>query len=161
MLKNKNFILTALLAVALTITGCEAMNGAGTKQTIGAAGGAIGGGLLGSQIGSGSGRLVAVGVGTLVGALVGSEIGRSLDKADMAYAQRANQQAHSAPVGETITWNNPESGNYGEVTPVRDGYADSGEYCREYQQTIYVGGQQESAYGVACRQPDGTWKIVS
>lgn len=155
-MKN-NFILTLAVLAAFSLGACETLGG--QKQTIGTAGGAVAGGLLGAQVGSGSGRLVAVGVGTLLGALVGSEVGRSLDKADMLYAQRANQQAHTAPLGQSITWNNPESGNHGAVTPTRDGYADNGEYCREYQQTIYVGGQQETGYGVACRQPDGTWKI--
>ena len=116
---------------------------------------------MGSKVGGGSGQLWATGVGVLLGTLVGSEVGRSLDKADMVYAQRANSQAHSAPLGEAISWNNPESGNYGSVTPVRDGADKAGRYCREYQQTIYVGGQQENGYGIACEQPDGSWEIVS
>jgi hypothetical protein len=32
--------------------------------------------------------------------------------------------------------------------------------CREFQQTIVVNGQQQPAYGRACEQPDGSWKIV-
>ncbi len=36
----------------------------------------------------------------------------------------------------------------------------AGEYCREYQKTIRVGGQIESGYGTACLQPDGSWMIV-
>lgn len=154
---RKNSLLALLVIAALGLSGCETLGG--NKQTLGTIGGAAAGGLLGAQVGDGSGRLYAVGIGTLLGALVGSEVGSSLDKADMLYAQRANQQAHSAPLGKSINWNNPESGNSGTVTPTRDGYADSGEYCREYQQTIYVGGQQETGYGIACRQPDGTWKI--
>jgi surface antigen len=79
----------------------------------------------------------------------------------MAYANQANVKAHNANVGETIRWNNPESGNYGTVTPVNDGYTPSGRYCREYKQTIYVDGQSETAVGRACQQPDGTWEVVS
>ena len=37
---------------------------------------------------------------------------------------------------------------------------ESGQYCREYQQTITVGGKTEQGYGRACRQPDGSWRIV-
>ena len=157
---KKNFMLTLVVLASFTLVACDTLQGRGNKETLGAATGAVIGGVLASNVGDGKGQLVAVGVGTLLGALVGSEVGRSLDKADMLYAQRANQQAHSAPIGETISWNNPESGNSGNVTPVRDGYADSGEYCREYQQTIYVGGVQETAVGIACRNPDGTWKIA-
>lgn len=158
----KKAILSLTLVSALALGACEnTMGGMGTKQAVGTGGGAILGGLAGSQIGSGSGRLWATGAGVLLGGLLGSEIGSSLDRADQAYAQQANQRAYTAPVGETIRWNNPDTGNYGTITPVRDGRTQSGGYCREYQQTIYVGGKQQSGYGTACQQPDGSWKVVS
>lgn len=154
-------ILMAAVILGLSVSGCETIEGSGDKEKIGAVSGAILGGIAGSQVGGGSGRLWATGVGTLLGVLVGSEVGRSLDKADMVYAQEANYEAHSAPVGESITWDNPETGNSGSVMPTREGSDTGGRYCREYQQTIYVGGQQESGYGIACRQEDGSWEIVS
>ncbi len=157
----KNFALMAMVLAAFSISSCETLQGKGDKELIGTGGGAIIGGILGSQVGGGSGRLWATGAGVLLGALAGSEIGSSLDKADQTYANQANQNAQSGPVGETVTWNNPESGNYGSVTPTRDGYSSAGRYCREYQQTIVVGGKEESAYGQACQQPDGSWEIVS
>lgn len=156
----KKGILTLALISTAALAGCNTFDGAGNKQLIGTGGGAVLGGLAGSTIGKGSGQLWATGAGVLLGGLLGSEIGSSLDRADAAYAQQANQRAYSAPVGETIRWNNPDSGNYGTITPVRDGRTNSGAYCREYQQTIYVGGKQQSGYGTACQQPDGTWKVV-
>ena len=132
----------------------------GEKQTVGTVGGAAIGGLLGSQFGSGTGQLVATGAGVFIGALVGSEFGRTMDEQDRMRADQAVNQAHTAPVGETIAWNNPESGNTGTVTPVRDGTSTNGLYCREFQQTVTVNGGTESAYGTACREPDGTWRIV-
>lgn len=157
----KKFGLAMMALAALSLGACETLQGRGNKELIGGGSGALLGGLAGSQVGSGSGRLWATGAGVLLGALVGSDIGRSLDKADLAYANQAQNRAYSAPVGETVTWNNPESGNYGTYTPVRDGYSSSGRYCREYQQTIVVGGREESAYGTACQQPNGDWEIVS
>jgi len=130
------------------------------KQQIGTGVGAVAGGLAGSQFGGGSGQLWATGAGVLLGALVGSSVGSSLDKADIAYMQSAQSRAYSAPVGQTISWNNPQSGNSGTYTPVRDGRTGSGAYCREYQQTIYVGGQQQTATGQACQNADGTWRVV-
>ena len=47
------------------------------------------------------------------------------------------------------------------VTPTRTYKDDSGTYCREYQTTVTVGGEEQKAYGTACRQPDGQWKIMS
>jgi hypothetical protein len=34
----------------------------------------------------------------------------------------------------------------------------NGQQCREYQRTVTIDGKTETAYGTACRQPDGTWK---
>jgi hypothetical protein len=33
--------------------------------------------------------------------------------------------------------------------------------CREFQQTITVGGTPQEAYGTSCLQPDGNWKVMS
>lgn len=154
----KKIILMSCLACSLVIAGCETLGG--QKQTIGTGVGALLGGLAGSQVGGGSGQLWATGAGVLLGALVGSEVGNSLDKSDLMYAERANTKAYNAPIGETITWDNPETGNHGEITPVKNGKDSTGRYCREYQQEITVGGQKQTAYGTACQQPDGSWEII-
>lgn len=152
--------LLPILAAALILAGC--VNNAGEKQTVGTILGGVGGAVAGAQFGSGSGRLAMTAVGTLLGAYLGSEVGTSLDRADQLEAQQAETLAHSAPIGDTIRWNNPDSGHYGTVTPVRDGTdTASGQYCREYQTTVTVGGKTEDAFGTACQQPDGSWKIVS
>lgn len=149
-----------MMVSTVALTGCQTLQGAGTKQTVGAGSGALIGGILGSKVGGGNGQLWATGAGVLIGALIGSEIGKSLDAADRQQMSHATYQAYDAPVGEPITWNNPNTGNHGTVVATKDGYTPSGSYCREYQQTIYVGGKQETGYGQACQQPDGSWKIV-
>jgi len=151
--------MAAAAALAAVLAGCTPYD-YGPRETIGGLGGAALGGLLGSQFGSGSGKLAATGAGVLIGGLLGSSIGRSMDDADRARANDAVLRAQNAPVGETIAWNNPQSGNYGTVTPLRDGTSASGQYCREFQQTITIGGRREQGYGTACQQPDGTWRIV-
>jgi surface antigen len=145
--------------VALGLAACEQQ---GPKQTIGTLGGAAVGGLAGSQIGKGEGQLIAVGAGVLLGALVGSEIGKSLDKADQTYAaQTTNEALEHNRTGQPSSWSNPDSGNSGAVTPTRTSYNDAGQPCREFQQTIVVGGKTENAYGTACRDANGDWRIVS
>ena len=147
-------------AVALSLAACA--SDSGPKETVGTLLGAGLGGLAGSQIGSGSGQLAAIAGGTLLGAFLGKEIGSSLDSADEAAAnQTAQRSLETGPTGATSTWSNPDSGNSGTITPTRTYQAASGEYCREYQQTVTVGGQNESAYGTACRQPDGSWQVVN
>jgi surface antigen len=143
-----------MLALAACTEGRE-------KEDWGTILGGVGGAVVGSQFGSGSGRIAATAAGTLIGAFAGREVGKSLDKADVAAAQRAQNQAHAAPVGEKISWSNPESGHSGTVTPTRQGQDSAGNQCREYQSTVTIGGKTEQAYGTACRQPDGSWKVVN
>ena len=158
-MKLRRLAVAGTLALALGLTACQ---GAGTKETIGTLGGAAAGGLLGAQIGSGSGQLAATAIGVLLGAFVGREIGASLDKADQLHAERtATTALESNPKGQASSWQNPDSGNSGTITPTRTTYADSGEPCREYQQTVTIGGNTETAYGTACRNADGTWRIVN
>lgn len=149
-------VVTAVLALGA----CQQGQGP-DKTDIGTVLGGVGGAVAGAQFGHGAGRVAAAAAGTLVGAFVGREVGKSLDKADMAEAQRAQTQAHTVPVGEKIVWSNPESGHSGSVTPVRQGTDSAGNQCREYQSTVTVGGKTEQAYGTACRQPDGSWKVVN
>ena len=151
----------AAIVVALSVAGCAQQGGPGTKQTVGALGGAALGGLLGAQFGSGTGQLAATAAGVVLGGLIGSEIGRSMDEVDRMRMDQANRQAQSAPIGQSIAWNNPNTGNSGQVVATRDGTASNGQYCREFQQTVTVGGRTETAYGVACRQADGTWRVVN
>jgi hypothetical protein len=33
-------------------------------------------------------------------------------------------------------------------------------YCREYTRQIVIDGEEQMAHGTACRQPDGTWRII-
>ncbi len=157
MTKTKNTAL--IVSAALLLSACQA-EGSGQKQAVGTLGGAALGGLLGSQIGHGTGQLVATGAGVLLGGWLGNEIGASLDRADRTELSNAEYRAYSAPIGQQITWNNPNSGNSGTIVPMRDGYSNSGAYCREFQQTITVGGKRQEGYGRACQQPDGSWKIV-
>lgn len=148
-------------ALAVTLTACEGSN-YGQKQTGGAVLGGVVGGLLGSQVGGGTGQLAATAVGTVAGLFLGSEIGKSLDRADRLYAERtANVALESNPIGRTSSWSNPDSGHSGTVTPTRTVYTESGEPCRDYQTTVTIGGRTETATGRACRQPDGTWRIVN
>ncbi len=151
-----------LALVSVVAIGLGACADQGPKQTIGTLGGAALGGLVGSQIGSGTGQMAAVGAGVLLGGLIGSEIGRSLDRADREMMYRTTQRAlETQPSGASSTWRNPDSGHSGVVTP-QPAYQDSsGRYCREYRQSVTIGGDRQEAYGTACRQPDGTWQIVN
>lgn len=157
----KKIISTAMVAVMLAAC---APNGQGVgmnKQTGGAILGGVGGAALGSNIGKGKGNIAAIAAGTLLGAMVGSSIGQSLDEVDQMYANRTySQSLETGRSGQASSWVNPDSGNSGTITPMNVSQNSSGQYCREFRQTIKVGGQTEEGFGTACRQPDGSWKIV-
>lgn len=45
--------------------------------------------------------------------------------------------------------------------PVSPSYTnESGQLCREYLSSAFVGGRQNQVYGTACLQPDGAWRVV-
>jgi surface antigen len=150
--------LAALLLVPALLVGCAEY---GPKEMGGSLIGAGAGGLAGAQFGKGSGQLAATGAGVLLGALLGGSAGRSLDRADQLYMSRAAADTFErAPSGYGTRWQNPDTGNWGTITPTRT-YQTAQGYCREYQQTIVVGGRYQDSYGTACRQPDGSWRLVN
>lgn len=152
---------TMLAACTQPPAGAGRSTGGIAKQDIGTVLGGVGGAFAGSAFGKGNGRLVATGAGALLGGLLGSSIGRSLDEADAAYYAQTTQQAlETAPSGQSMPWKNPDSGNYGYVVPAAPYQTADGTYCREFSQTIVVGGKKQQGYGRACRQPDGSWQIV-
>ena len=159
------FVGSMALAFALSVSGCSSIGGIGgmgQKETIGTIGGAALGGFLGSEIGGkGAGGKIGVGLGVLLGGLLGNYIGKELDEADrLAVERSAHQALEYQPDGYRENWRNPNTGNHGYTEPTRTWQnPQTGEYCREYQTTIIVGGKKENAYGTACRKPDGAWKI--
>jgi surface antigen len=132
------------------------------KRSMGAVLGTIGGAVVGSQMGKGSGRMVSTAIGALAGSVIGADIGKTLDRVDQMSMKQAEQEAHAAPIGSKIVWNNPDTGNSGSVTPLREGNnSKTGNYCREYNTTLIINGRHQRAYGTACRQPDGSWKVAN
>lgn len=152
-MKTKAIASTLLLAVI--VTGCE-----NPKQAIGTVGGGALGAWAASNIGKGKGNVVATAVGGVLGALAGGYIGGQLDKADREHAELTAQRAlESSKTGQVAQWTNPDSGHSGTIVPTRT-FQSEGRHCREYTQTIRIGGKVQEAYGKACRTPDGTWQII-
>ena len=73
--------------------------------------------------------------------------------------ESAQVLATTAPIGESISWNEGNASGY--VTPTREGTSSSGRYCREFQHEVTIGGKNEQSHGTACRQPDGSWEVIS
>lgn len=124
-----------------------------TNQDVGTVAGGIVGGLIGSQFGSGSGQVAAAAAGAVVGAYLGNKIGQSMDETDKLKQQQA--LAASQPT----TWTS-QNGNKYTVTPQKT-YVKNNQVCRNYKTTATIDGKPETITGVACKQSNGTWQVVS
>ena len=148
---------------AMFLAGVIGLGAAGCSQTtgpnegVGTVGGALVGGLIGSRFGQGGGKAAAIAAGAVLGGLLGNTIGRNLDEEAQARAYEAQYVAFDS--GRRSEWRAP-SGSYGYVEPGPVYYEPQGQ-CRRYTHTIYVDGRPQAGQGVACRNPDGTWQIVS
>jgi surface antigen len=127
------------------------------KEVLGALLGGAAGGVIASEAVSGDGRIIAITGGTVLGAVVGGSIGRSMDEVDQ---NCVGQTLEHAPDGEEIVWNSTEENSRYQVTPTASFQDRSGQYCREYQATAEIAGRNQRTYGTACRQPDGSWRLV-
>lgn len=149
----KNFLTLLLIAIlAAPMVACQ------TKQEGGAVMGGVLGGVLGSNVGGGQGNTAAIIAGTILGAWVGSEMGRYMDENDERKARSALEYNRD---NQSSSWHNPNTGADVSTMPTRTYQSASGDNCREYQTTVTVSGKHEKAYGNACRQPDGTWKVIN
>jgi len=149
--------ITAICLATTLLAGCTNEAGKLNKTGVGATGGAIAGALIGSTIGKGQGRMLATIAGAALGGVAGGAVGSYMDKADLEEQKRAQASAlENNNDGATLPWRG-KTGS-GSITPTRT-YQSNGQYCREYQQNVSVGGKSQQAYGTACRQPDGSWQI--
>ena len=155
---------TGLLIAALgtALSGCGGM---GENETAGSILGGVAGAVVGNQFGKGDGKTAATAVGAVIGAMVGGNIGRSLDETSRQQAVAAAEDAlETADVGDSITWENPDNAGgpaHGSTKVTRQGADSEGRTCREFRQTVTIGGREEQSYGTACRDDNGDWKIVT
>ena len=124
--------------------------------------GALIGGLLGNAVGNGGGRTGTTVAGVIVGGAVGAALTNNLSCEDRSYAYKTYSEGFNAGrPNATYRWQNPNGDHRGEFR-VGTYYNDpSGFRCANYSQSIYVQGRPQEARGRACRQPDGTWAIIS
>jgi surface antigen len=93
------------------------------------------------------------------GGLAGGAIGKDLSSADQRAARAAEYKAlEYGRTGTPVAWKS--GSNHGEVVPGAS-YRVNAYTCRDFVHTLYVGTQQQSARGTACRQPNGSWQPVT
>jgi surface antigen len=142
----------AAVALAVAASGCQ-LSREQTGTVLGGAAGAA----AGSAIGSGSGRTAAMIIGGLIGAAAGRNIGKHMDQQDR---MQAAQTLENTKTGQSSSWTNPDTGSSYTMTPTQT-YTRGDQPCRDFRMNADVDGEPSQVEGTACRQPDGSWKIVS
>ena len=170
----RKYLLTTA-AVALMATAYAGPAAARDSDIFGTGVGAALGGLLGSQIAHGDARLVTTAAGVFFGGMIGNNLSHSSYEAPRphpVYTYAAPVEPYSyrtvyvpnyvaPPAYEPTTYAPPTYvAPPPAPTPVTYVDEDTGGYCREYSQTVRVGGRIQESYGTACLQPDGSWRIV-
>ncbi len=144
---SSGFLMLATLLVVLT--GCASQQQKGTIV------GGVAGALIGSLIGDGRGQNIAIAAGAIAGSAIGSSIGKRFDEQDqgrIAYSMERNQRS---------SWTNSTTGHRYTVRPSSTlAPSSSNQQCREFTVDTEIGNRTESVYGTACRQNDGSWKII-
>jgi len=142
--------LFSFLIFSLITTSCA------TKEETGALAGALVGATVGSKVGKGHGRAVAIFLGAVIGSQIGKAIGNHMDDHDRS--QTVQILEHNKTY-ERSTWRNPDTGLLYSVEPTRTTTTATGP-CREFTLDAQIGGEDKQLYGTACRQADGSWKMI-
>jgi surface antigen len=144
------FIKMILALLLATLTACAGgVGGYGPKTTTGAAAGGAAGGLIGSELGGPA--------ATAAGVLLGGLLGQQMDSHDY-YQMRSSLE--TSRTGQPTEWHNPDTGAQYQVTPTRTYDNQSGQPCREFNTTAMIDGRRQNVHGVACREGDGSWRVV-
>jgi surface antigen len=150
-----NLISGLILAFALTACSSDTI-----YRDLGSIAGSAAGTVVGAQVGSGLGRQIAIGAGSRTGSLVGKDLGSQLDKSAKQAAARAQNKALKGPVGPQITWQNSSGSANGSVQVTQQGtHNRTGQICKAFTHDITINGKVEQLDGIACQQPNGTWKV--
>jgi surface antigen len=75
-------------------------------------------------------------------------------------AAAIDQALERAASGESIEWQNPDSGAHGQIIPVRTYRSKSNHWCREYLASKVTADVEEKSRAIACREGNGDWVKV-
>ncbi len=149
------------IVLALSLGGCANVD-MSREEMLGTAAGAAAGGFLGYQLGGWIMNSVFATAGTVAGGAAGFYATRALMGSDRAaYDQTAQKGLNESNDGEVVEWQNPETGHSGIFRPLRSFHLADGRYCRQYRATVSFEKNVRSGAGMACRQGNGQWAVVS
>src|SRR5262245_9759555 len=144
------------VALVLALADCQA-SGGGPDTAVGRPRSAVAGG---RPAGADEGGATRIAAESRLDGLLGAGIGRALDsRSQVLQADTIERTLEIAPSGAVATWSNPRNGTHGTVRLVRSYRSPTGDYCREFEQSVTIGGRLRQSHETACRQADGTWRM--
>lgn len=156
--------LLAIAACAVLLSGCghDSVYTYGAPESPAILTHRVEGGLIGAEFGGRYGTAAsAAPERTKLGAAFPGNPGRGLPGADLVYVQEAGKKALESSIGQTTIWSNPQTGDGGSITPIREGESTIGSQCRQFHMLNNIKGQIDENYGTACMQPDGMWVVTN
>lgn len=157
---------TVALALAaciglLPVAGCETIRretGLSHDAQVGAAGGAAFGGIVAAIAGANPAWIAA---SVVLGGVTGGLIGDHLGKEDAERHARTNSAAlDRLAQGQTDSWSDKKTGNYGSTTVTRVSTNGDGTMCKSYREQVHTRSEDISKEGTVCRAPGGTWRAA-
>ena len=157
---------TVMKKSALVI-GCVAMLGLAGCETIeretginmptqqGAVAGATFGGIVAAIAGANPAWIAA---SVVLGGVTGGAIGNALGKKDAERHARNNLSAlDGLGEGQTRSWSNEKTGNYGSTTVTRIRHDDDGRICKSYRESVHTRVESVTKEATACRYRGERW----
>ncbi len=158
------FMKKSVLALAgvsmLGLAGCESIQretGINIPTQQGAVAGATFGGIVAAIAGANPAWIAA---SVVLGGVTGGAIGNSLGKKDAERHARNNLGAlDGLNEGQTRSWNNEKTGNYGSTTVTRIRRDDDGRICKSYRESVHTRVETVTREGTACRYRGENWRL--
>ncbi len=152
--------LVVALAGATTLAGCQSIEretGLSSQTQTGAAGGAAVGGIIAALADANPAWIAA---SVILGGVTGGAVGHYLGEDDAKkYAQNHYQALDNLHAGQTSSWRDPSSGNYGSTTVHRTFTAADGALCKDFTETVHTSAKDMSERATACRAENGEWQV--
>lgn len=87
-------------------------------------------------------------------------IAAHVSETDLSYARAAAADALArGGKGNSVPWQNPQTGVGGNITPLASSHSEDGVPCRDFLASYVSGASQAWLQGSACRTARGEWQV--
>jgi surface antigen len=152
-------VLLAAMAAA-PLAGCQSVErdtGISTGAQTGALGGAAFGGIIAALAGANPAWIAG---SVILGGVTGGLIGDYLGKDDAQQHAENNLRAlDTLGTGQTASWSDQQSGNYGSTTVNSVYRQDDGTVCKTFTESVHTSQKSVSQQSTACKAPGGSWQV--